>query len=131
MLPQDTKAETPYRQVMIVDDDPISNLITEKQLYRSGLTRKIQSFTDACEALSAMQKEHLRPDLLLLDLYMPGLDGWEFLERLASIGLPPRCIYILSAWIYGEEYARGMQHPLVKGMLLKPLNRLSLRELLP
>lgn len=120
-----------FELAMIVDDDAVSNLISERQIRRSQVARRVCCFTDAPRALDLLLQGQLLPDLLFLELQMRNLGGWEFLDALAPNLLADSLqIYILSAWIYGEDYLRVQLHPLVRGMALKPLNRLSLRALL-
>lgn len=68
------------KRLHIVDDEPDSLRILEAKLDRKGA--EIKAFSDPMEGFS----ETLRhpPDLLLLDVMMPGMDGWSFYTRLRS-----------------------------------------------
>jgi EAL domain-containing protein (putative c-di-GMP-specific phosphodiesterase class I)/FixJ family two-component response regulator len=68
-------------RVLIIDDNSANVALLEAVLTRSGL-RSIHSSTDPRDALARL--DDVDPDLVLLDLHMPGLDGYEMLSRLAQ-----------------------------------------------
>lgn len=65
------------------------------------------------------------PDIILLDLIMPNMDGWKFLEELGAVPDHPKRtdIYILSAFTNSKDRKRAMEHPFVKGYFDKPLSK--------
>jgi CheY-like chemotaxis protein len=65
-------------QVLIVDDDPKTRDMLRRTLQKAGWT--VAEAANGCEALDAL--ERVKPALVLLDLLMPGMDGFEVLERL-------------------------------------------------
>jgi signal transduction histidine kinase/CheY-like chemotaxis protein len=65
-------------QVLVVDDDPKSRDMLRRTLAKAGWT--VAEAANGCEALQAL--ERAKPALVLLDLLMPGMDGFEVLERL-------------------------------------------------
>lgn len=67
--------------ILIVDDEPANVSSLKKLLGRAGY-RRLKAFTDPVEAVQQFRK--IAPDLLLLDLHMPGLDGVEVMERLRA-----------------------------------------------
>ncbi len=76
---------------MIVDDDMMVNMVTERLLLRHNKEYEISTFTNpvkAFEHLSARKINHEdMPDLILLDIRMPQLSGFEFLEKLEESNL--------------------------------------------
>ena len=66
--------------IYVVDDEPLITRLAQINLERMGYTVKVAH--DGAEALDALQKGELKPDLILLDIMMPYMDGFEMLERL-------------------------------------------------
>lgn len=92
--------------VLAVDDVPINLVLVEKML--SKFNFQLRKATDGRHALEAVAAK--RPDLILLDLMMPGIDGFEVLRILrsnpATAGIR---IVILSALNSNEDIVRGYQ----------------------
>ncbi len=93
-------------KVLIVDDVPLNILLVRKML--SQYTFQIQTATNGQAALDIISSD--TPDLVLLDLMMPGIDGFEVIERVRAFektkNLP---IIILSALNSEADIVRGMQ----------------------
>lgn len=93
-------------KVLIVDDVPLNILLVKKML--SQYTFQIQTATNGQAALDIISSD--TPDLVLLDLMMPGIDGFEVIERVRAFektkNLP---IIILSALNSEADIVRGMQ----------------------
>ncbi len=70
--------------IMMIDDEPTAIDVTRIHLEEEGYTRFV-STTDATQALALIAKT--QPDLLLLDLSMPGITGFEILERMEEAGI--------------------------------------------
>src|SRR5258706_10068051 len=72
-------------RVLVIDDDDPSNFFTQMVLEESGYTRDIKIVHSGKEALEYLRatKDHsfVRPDLIFLDINMPGMNGWEFIEE--------------------------------------------------
>jgi CheY-like chemotaxis protein/phosphoribosyl 1,2-cyclic phosphodiesterase len=68
--------------VMVIDDDEDLRILARKALTRAG--HQVKEATDGEEALKALRNGSRKPDLILLDLHMPGMDGFEVLRRLRA-----------------------------------------------
>ena len=92
--------------VLAVDDVPINLLLVKKMLAKFDFS--LRTAPGGAQALEAVAEK--RPDLILLDLMMPGIDGFEVLRRLredpATAGIR---IVILSALNSNEDIVRGYQ----------------------
>ena len=71
--------------VLAVDDEPDIRLLIELLLRQEGYL--VQTAATGEEALAAI--EHAPPDLVLLDIFLPGMSGWQVAERLRDAGLLP------------------------------------------
>src|SRR5215210_2713546 len=114
-----TRRQFTKARILIIDDEPASVEVLRRLLERSGFTR-IHTTTEPREAV-AMYIEH-RPDLILLDLHMPHLDGLLVLDALNEIieatYLP---ILILTGDIAEEERSKALSRG-AKDFLNKPFS---------
>ena len=105
-------------RVVLIDDDSIFNFISEKLLLKFEARIACKSFTDPRRALAYMEDQEV--DLILLDLNIPYLNGWQFLEAMEERGFESP-VFILTSSILKEDADRAEKHPLVKGYVSKPL----------
>ncbi|WP_420581547.1 response regulator [Reichenbachiella sp.] len=69
--------------VLLVDDDVPTNFIHEVILKKSNRFKQIHSVLSATEALNYLQAK--RPNLIFLDINMPALSGWDFIDQFRSL----------------------------------------------
>lgn len=77
------------RHIILVDDEEDCHFVTRLVLKKAGYTGRITWFTRPEEALSAMRQEEQGPELMFVDINMPGMNGFEFLERCEAEGVLP------------------------------------------
>lgn len=117
--------------VWIIDDDLVSRFATQYAIEQSSASSNIKIFESAFEVLLVVNDESFYgddlPDILLLDLVMPEMDGWEFLKGLKKTGKVKKSmrIYILSAFTNYKDRNLAKNHPLIYGYFDKPLSRVS------
>lgn len=111
------------KSVLIVDDDPA--LIEMLRAYlesRSGC--KVSSAPDGKEALAKILSE--RPNLVITDIYMPEMDGFELIERLKSMRISVPVVII--SGMYGKEDAERAERLGIQHVLEKPFNFEALNQ---
>jgi CheY-like chemotaxis protein len=76
-----------FKHVMLIDDNPIDNLVNQQLIQSGQYSEKVTVSDDPAKALEVLKglDESELPDLILLDIIMPGMDGFEFLERFAEL----------------------------------------------
>lgn len=121
----------------IVDDDGVYRFTTEKYIQMLNLPVRVLHFKDAEEAFLYLkdnaQNAHNIPDILFLDLNMPIMDGWDFLQEYE--GLKPEIakevrIYLVSSSTDDRDYDRSKEFASVSGYITKPISEKHLEELL-
>lgn len=113
---------------IVVDDDPISNTICRLTLEMVLGKVEMESFTNPKEALDYITEKYAMPTpsktILLLDINMPIMSGWEFLERFDALHVNVKNaidIYILSSSVDPRDKDRSYSNKNVRNYLLKPL----------
>ena len=122
-----TNQATP--RFMVIDDDPINNLICSKFIRNAHPDAQIQTFTEPVRGLDFIASHYMNTDnvktVLFLDINMPVLSGWDVLnsfKNFTQITKEQFIIYILSSSIASEDKERAANSPLVKGYIEKPLS---------
>lgn len=113
-----TTAEEPAPTVLVVDDDPDIRRVLELMLEDEGY--RVALAADGHEALERVARQ--RPDVVLLDLWMPGMDGWTLQERLQE-HTPEIPIVVMTA---GRGPLAEVDRGSVAGYLAKPFDMDSL-----
>ncbi|WP_324719597.1 response regulator [Salinimicrobium sp. HB62] len=119
------------KTIAVVDDDDIYRIIVRKMISISGLFETDHLFNDPQMALKSFKEEGVKPDVILLDVNMPSLDGWEFLDNLKSCcpDVYHSCdIYIVTSSIYSKDQERAKSYKEVKGFISKPINQDILKK---
>ncbi len=122
--------------ILIVDDDPIGLYLAERIVKRQGFFSTITSFQSSVEALRFFRQRVLDgrrlPHVILLDLNMPLMDGWDFLEALKPLTdqLQNRSyICLLTSSVAAADIDRAQAHPLVEAFLSKPLKSHEMQKI--
>lgn len=115
-------------KVLIVDDDPTSLFLHNSLIVKSGICQDPLQFLNGEEAFEYLeaQSQSQRPFLVMLDLDMPVMDGWEFLEKLEENKLPVQVdVVIVTASIDKSDRQRAKKLDRVAAYLTKPIFNLD------
>ena len=105
-------------QILLVDDDPINNLVTKRLLQKLNPVIIIQDFNKPEEAIEFLKANEV--DLIFLDINMPGMNGWDFLTEKENIN-DKTPVLMLSSSIDPNDHIKSIDFKSVKGFLRKPL----------
>lgn len=121
--------------LLFIDDDFATNFYHKIIVRDSGLVEKYLFFSSANEALLYFKEQAAlgnpeKPDAIFLDINMPEINGWEFLDLYANTNNYKSPIYImLTTSLNPEDQQRAELNPLVCGLKNKPLTAAHLEEL--
>ena len=120
------------KKVLLVDDDPIFNFLHTRMLSLGGLAKEVHTALNGNQALDLLNGyfsgTSTLPDAILLDLTMPELDGFGFLEALKKLNVPGMenvNIVVITSSINPKDADRvkalGVSHYLIKPITLDKL----------
>jgi CheY-like chemotaxis protein len=130
-----------YKKILCVDDDPITLMLCKKVIQKCEFSETIEianNGEDALKYLDSFTKDSAisigdLPELLFLDLNMPVMGGWEFLdiitERRYNEIFPQLKVIVLSSTIDPKDIEKSKSYPMVLDFLSKPITREMLEEL--
>ncbi len=119
----------------IIDDDPMSSFYIKRLAELGELANIISIYNTAQGAINYLlhhrkSPEHL-PDIILLDIYMPEIDGWEFLKQLKKIEdqlAKKPAVYIISSSNHPRDLERAAALPIVRHYFQKPVTLEVLKQ---
>ncbi len=125
-----------YKSILLVDDSESDNLINRSIILRNNFASSVSSAMSAEAGILFLEYEFSKaeriPDLIFLDIKMPGIDGFGFLklfEKLDPAIRQQTSIVMLTASTDLIDYYRAIRNPYVLNYLKKPLNIVELISL--
>jgi len=117
------------KSIWIVDDDAIFKIIIKKLIQKSEKFDNVETFSNGQEASQALKNvldsNEKLPDIILLDIEMPIMDGWGFMTELNFLKsneiAKPLSIFISSSSIAIEDKQKAKKYPNILGYLTKPI----------
>lgn len=138
VMEKEESSATPSKKISnlwIIDDDPMASFYIKRLAELGDLADIITIYNKAQWAVDYLlhhrkSMAHL-PDIILLDIYMPELDGWGFLEEFAKIKdqlVKDIDIFIISSSTHPRDVNKSKSIPEVKAYLQKPITKEQLKE---
>lgn len=122
-------------KLLVIDDDDINIFIMKKMVQKTGYETDMVSKANGQAAIDHLKQliedDQPLPDLILIDVNMPVLNGWEFLESYESLHIEKDIdMYMLSSSIYENDREKARTYRTVKGFICKPLSVEQVTQLL-
>jgi CheY-like chemotaxis protein len=111
----------PINKILLVDDDAAANYLSKELLESLNAAKEIEIAENVLRALKIISQEDC-PDIIFLDIKMPGLDGFDFLDKLKKLTLSKNVkIVMLTSSLRPEDKLRAFSYKAVVDYLEKPL----------
>ncbi len=120
---------------LLVDDDSINNFINQQLIEDLAVTQSLCLASNGLEALEYLKKnceqDKACPDLILLDINMPVMDGFEFLEEFSTLQLPnkEKIKVVMLTTSTSHKDAQRLKEFKIDGFINKPLTEAKILEL--
>lgn len=118
------------KKVVLIDDDQVNNFVCESIIRSERFADEVVSFEWAEDALAYLKKSVEQPaqsfpDLIFLDINMPGMDGWSFIDEYRQLPkeyLDNCCLFMLSSAVDRKDIISAKSYEEVKDFFSKPLS---------
>ena len=123
--------------ICLIDDDRIYQFAAKKTIEATGMAQKVMVFSNGLEAMDFLQS-HLTdtpsiPDVIFLDINMPIMNGWQFLEAYSGLQQSLKktvTVYMVSSSIDEYDIKKSREYESVSDYVLKPVNKEKFTQLL-
>lgn len=126
-----------FKNSCIIDDDPISVFGIKRSMKETNFSDNVVVYTngqDALDGLTKMIDEGKKlPSIIFLDLNMPIMDGWEFLDdfiKIPNTNTDKVIIFIVSSSMDPRDMIKAKNYKMVNNYILKPILRKDLEKLM-
>ena len=126
-----------HLNICIIDDDTIYQFTAKKTIEAINFDGNILSFFNGEEAINFLTKNGLEarvlPDIIFLDINMPVMDGWQFLDafnKLKTTICKPIRIYMVSSSVDVDDIRKSKEQYGVNDYIVKPIHRDRFKEIL-
>ena len=120
-----------FRTCMLIDDNPLDNYINTKIIERNNFASEVVMVARPEEAVNLLREGKVKPDIIFLDIRMPVMDGFQFLEEYDKLNIDKHTIKIvmLSSSINPHDIQRAESNKYVSRYITKTLTPQILLEL--
>jgi len=120
------------KTVLLLDDNGATNIIHTKFITRANCAEQILEFQSGIEALNYLKSKADQPDLIFVDINMPIMSGWDFLEELEKMKGSYKnesIVVLLSTSLSAGEREKARSIKIIDAVRLKPLTIKAVQEI--
>lgn len=110
-------------KILLLDDDPIVNIINEQLFRKFNACNQYIVCRTSKEAMDYLNSSTTLPEILVIDLNIPILKGFDFLDTFYAKFTNNISVYILTSSINPTDKSKALSYPFVKGYLKKPITK--------
>lgn len=120
--------------VYFVEDDHATNVYNEIVFTKLEELNSVKFFEDSTKAYRQIQSAKEKPNIIFLDINMPKMSGWQFVEKIEESPYDfladPHHVYMLTTSLSRVDREKSKSNPFVKGFIEKPLTKQKILEVL-
>ena len=122
-----------FNRIMLVDDDVNTNIYNEIILNQVKAAEEILVYQNGKQALDFLETADKKVDLIFLDINMPIMNGWQFLEKYKELEDAKKAgsvVVMLTTSMNSEDKEKAFEYGVVGDFISKPLSPEALQEIL-
>lgn len=123
--------------ILLVEDDEATNFISQMVIKKLDCANHVKVAWNGTDALDYLKQcanaACQQPELILLDINMPGLNGWEFLDEYSKLKEEEKgkvVVVMLTTSLNPDDKKRAANNPAIAGFRSKPLTPAMMEEIL-
>jgi CheY-like chemotaxis protein len=123
-----------FKTCLLIDDNYIDNFVTRKILEGSNFAETIVVVRTATEAINSLRDGLVKPDVIFVDVRMPMMGGFEFLDEYEKIDLDNKKdikIYMLSSSLDPTDMKKSSDNKHITQFIHNPLTQKAIEDLCP
>src|SRR5579872_6378283 len=120
-----------YKTCLLIDDNYIDNFVTRRILESSNFADQVVVSQSATDAIESLRSGDVTPDVIFLDIRMPMMGGFEFLQEYDKIDIENKKnikIFMLSSSLDPTDMRKSMNNKYITQFIHKPLTQKALDE---
>lgn len=115
----------------MIDDNELDLLISRKLISKQDASLEFTEYSSASDAIKFLEEQpEAEFDIILLDLNMPEMNGWDFLDIYQQLQRPKSDVYILTSSLDTRDKLKSREYDVVKGYFDKPLKHHYISEII-
>lgn len=121
-----------YKTCLLIDDNYIDNFVTRKILESGDFAEKVIVSQSATEAISSLRSGAVKPDVIFLDIRMPMMGGFEFLQEYDKLDIEHKQsikIFMLSSSLDPTDLRKSTNNKYITSFIHKPLTQKTLDDI--
>ena len=129
--------ESKLNCALLIDDDEATNTVNKMVINQLNCAKQVEVAQNGQEGLdflkSAVEEKNPKPDLVFLDIMMPGMDGWEFLDEFYKFDkaqLGQMVVVMLTTSIDPKDKEKALKVPYIDRFQTKPLTKPVLKDII-
>jgi CheY-like chemotaxis protein len=125
------------KKIFIIDDDDMYQLVLKRNITKVGIGVVVESYSNGALALAAIEQLRSQgarlPEIILLDINMPVMDGWQFMSKMEELMLDEMDalnIFMVSTSLDNRDKDKASKIRHIKEYIFKPIPPDKLREII-
>lgn len=116
---------TCYSTCLVIDDNYIDNLVTRRLLELTNFAENIILTESPADAIESLRNGDILPNVIFLDIRMPLMDGFEFMQEFEKLNINKKDIkvYLLSSSLDPIDIQRSSENEYITQLIHKPLTK--------